>query len=314
MLSSLEDRTRLAEIEAQIRDLERSLVELRAEKTLVQERLRSSTYPVLTLPNEIWREVALVTPELWRAISFAYDGMPLEEQIHICEIWLSRSLGYPLSIRIYQHLGGLDKILSALVPHQARWEDLTLHIGVRSKLPNSLDGPMPLLRFLDVELSNRRSVEFHEAPLLRTACLTGTAASRVTLPWSQLTSLTLRDVHLFSCTSVLGKMTNLVHCRLDLSGTSGNQPDIVLPSLESLTIVQHGDLTNFIVPALRSLEAPERFLGPNPIRSLQSFILKSGCRLQEVYLTGERTNNYDPSDVEENSDPKQCHRVNGLRS
>jgi hypothetical protein len=216
--------------------------------------------------------------------------MPLEEQIHICDIWLSRSLGYPLSIRIYQHLGGLDKILSALVPHQARWEDFTLHISGTSKLPQgSIDGPMPLLCFLDVELSNRRSVEFHEAPLLRTNCLTGTAASRVTLPWSQLTSLTLRDVRLVGCTSVLGKMTNLVHCRLDLSGTSGNQPDIVLPSLESLTIVQHGNFTNFIVPALRSLEAPERLLGPNPIRSLQSFILKSGCRLQEVHLTGERT-------------------------
>jgi hypothetical protein len=53
MLSSVEDRTRLAEIKTQIRDLERSLAELRAEKTLVQERLSSCTYPVLTLPNEI---------------------------------------------------------------------------------------------------------------------------------------------------------------------------------------------------------------------------------------------------------------------
>jgi hypothetical protein len=88
---------------------------------------------------------------------------------------------------------------------------------------------------------------------------------------------------------------NLAHCTLSLSGTSRNQRDIVLPSLESLTFVQLGDtpvtgyLTTFIVPALRSLEVPERFLGPNPIRSLKSFISKSGCRLQEVHLTGERT-------------------------
>jgi hypothetical protein len=56
MLSSLEDRARLAEIEAQIRDLELSLAELPAEKTLVRER---STYPraVLTLPNEIVSEI-----------------------------------------------------------------------------------------------------------------------------------------------------------------------------------------------------------------------------------------------------------------
>ncbi|KAJ7845775.1 hypothetical protein B0H13DRAFT_1730960 [Mycena leptocephala] len=332
MLSSLEDRTRLAEIEAQIQDLEPSLAELRTEETLVQERLRSSTYPVLTLPNEIvseifirflplrplcppltgrlspttltqicrqWREVALATPELWRAIPFANDDSILKEQLHMFDIWLSRSRGYPLSIHIGRPLGGpdsLQKIFSAVVPHQARWEHFTLHIGGRSKLPG-LDGPMPLLRFLDVELSNGRFYEFHQVPLLRTVCLTGTAASYVTLPWSQLTSLTLRYAYPRECTPVLQKTTNLVHCRLYLSGTGHDQPepDIVLPSLESLTFHHNGNtagteyLTTFIVPALRSLEVPERSLGPNPIGFLQLFISKSGCRLQEVHLTGERT-------------------------
>jgi hypothetical protein len=112
MLSSLEDRTRLAEIETQIRDLERSLAELRAEKTLVQERLRSSTYPVLTLPNEIvakifirflplrphcppltgllspttltqicrrWCQVAQATPELWRATVIPWSLQQVSE-------------------------------------------------------------------------------------------------------------------------------------------------------------------------------------------------------------------------------------------
>ncbi|KAJ7845754.1 hypothetical protein B0H13DRAFT_1468531, partial [Mycena leptocephala] len=135
--------------------------------------------PVLTLPNEIvseifihflplrplcppltgllspttltqicrqWREVAQATPELWRAIPFSDNRTPLEAQLHICDIWLSRSRGYPLSIRINRPVGGPDslrKIFSALVPHQARWEDFTLHISV-SSFPN-LDGPMPLL-------------------------------------------------------------------------------------------------------------------------------------------------------------------------
>ncbi|KAJ7841423.1 hypothetical protein B0H13DRAFT_116925 [Mycena leptocephala] len=252
MLSSLGDRTRLAEIEAQIRDLELSLAELPAEKTLVQERLRSSTYPVLTLPNEIvseifihflplrplcppltgllspttlmqiclqWREVTQATPELWRAIPFANNRIPLEAQLHICDIWLSRSRGYPLSIRINhdQRLGGLDrlqKLFSALVPHQARWEDLTLHIS-GSKLPN-LDGPMPLLRLLDVDLSQHDSFAFHQVPLLRAVCLTGAAVPQFGLPWLQLTSLTLRYVSPRDCTPALQKTTNLVHCRLYL--------------------------------------------------------------------------------------------------
>ncbi|KAJ7918339.1 hypothetical protein B0H13DRAFT_1607472 [Mycena leptocephala] len=263
MLSFLEDRTRLAEIEAQIRDLKLSLAELPAEKTLVQER---STYPVLTLPSEIlseifihflllrplcpplagllsptpltqicrqWREVAQATPELWRAIPFSDNRIPLEAQLHICDIWLSRSRGYPLSIRINRPVGGPDslrKIFSALVPHQARWEHFTLHISV-SNFPN-LDGPMPLLRFLDVALFDSHFFEFREAPLLRTACLDGVAASCGTLPWLQLTCLTLRYISVRECTSVLQKTTNLVHCTLSVSGTSSDHPDIVLPSLE----------------------------------------------------------------------------------
>jgi hypothetical protein len=48
-------------------------------------------------------------------------------------------------------------------------------------------------------------------------------------------------------------------------------------------------LETFIVPALRSLEVPERFIGPNPVESLTSFIVKSGCKLQEIYITGEKS-------------------------
>jgi hypothetical protein len=43
-----------------------------------------------------------------------------------------------------------------------------------------------------------------------------------------------------------------------------------------------------IVPALRRLEIPELFLGPQPIVALASFISKSDCKLQEVFITGDR--------------------------
>ncbi|KAJ6577973.1 hypothetical protein B0H19DRAFT_1122031 [Mycena capillaripes] len=58
MLAGLEaDRVRVAQLEAQILHLERSLSELRIEQSLTQERLDSYTYPVLTLPNEIISEI-----------------------------------------------------------------------------------------------------------------------------------------------------------------------------------------------------------------------------------------------------------------
>jgi hypothetical protein len=170
-------------------------------------------------------------------------------------------------------------------------EHFTLH-AFGYEIP-SLDGPLPLLRLLDVELSHRQPFASHQMPLLRTACLTGIAVPHLGLPWLQLTCLTVRYISTSTCTTVLQKTTNLVHCKLDLSGPGSDQLDIVLPSLESLTFDRTGHtpgyLNSFIVPALRSLDIPERSLVLNPIRSLKSFISKSGCRLQEVHITGERT-------------------------
>ncbi|KAJ7903837.1 hypothetical protein B0H13DRAFT_751030 [Mycena leptocephala] len=113
------------------RDLEPSLAALRTEKTEVQERLDSYIYPVLSLPNETvsdifihfvppypqcppltgilspttltqicrqWREVALATPELWRAIGLSSRRIPSQIQHDIADTWLSRSGFCPLAI------------------------------------------------------------------------------------------------------------------------------------------------------------------------------------------------------------------------
>ncbi|KAJ7894003.1 hypothetical protein B0H13DRAFT_1557430, partial [Mycena leptocephala] len=114
-----------------LRELERALAGLRAEKTVLQGRLDSYKYPVLTLPNEIiseifiqflpvyplcppfigilspntltqichkWREVALATPALWRAIGLSDHRISFEQQRHITVTWLKRSRHCPLSI------------------------------------------------------------------------------------------------------------------------------------------------------------------------------------------------------------------------
>ncbi len=48
-------------------------------------------------------------------------------------------------------------------------------------------------------------------------------------------------------------------------------------------------LRTLIVPALRSLEISEGFLYVSAIQSLTAFISRSGCKLEEVHITGPRS-------------------------
>jgi len=299
------DRARLAELELQILDLERSLSVLRLERTAVQERVDSSTYPVLTLPNEItseifihflpiyplcppltgilsptllthicrqWREIALATPELWRAIDGEYENGVLPG----------------------------SEVFTAVLPYRARWEYVKLRLVVAVFSP--IEWEAPLLRHLDLHLRcliYEGAFVIRGAPFLRTAVLDVDDAKDVVLPWAQLTSLTLRHTLLFDSERFLKQTPNLVHCQLDLydGGIEGVPfiTEITLPHLESFCwdgshIIRSlsDTLGAFRVPALRSLQFSELLLYPDPIEFLTSFISKSNCDLEEVRITGDR--------------------------
>ncbi|KAF7335394.1 F-box domain-containing protein [Mycena venus] len=314
------DRARVADLDAQIQDLERSLAALRLEKLVVQERLDTYKYPVLTLPNEIvseifihflptypscpplggplspthlaricrrWREIALVTPALWRAVSLSKISYSLPSDVK--QIWLARSGSHPISIHMNEYargnVPGGSRALAAVLLHCARWEYVKLRL-FNSSLP-TIEGGLPLLRHLDLELDYYpKDLVIRDAPLLRSVVLDVNTLSNIVLPWTQLTRLTLRVITIDDCIPVLQKVTNLVHCKLQLQDRDEGDPlpDIVLPYLSTLSCKQwgHGEysLDIFIVPALRSLTVTEQFLQPSPIDSLKSFIAKSGCMLQ----------------------------------
>ncbi|KAJ7882302.1 hypothetical protein B0H13DRAFT_1629547 [Mycena leptocephala] len=329
MLSALAaDRARIADIEARILDLEHCLVELRLEKIPVQERLESYKYPVLQLPNEIvaeifmhflpiyplcppfagllsptvlthicrkWRDIALTTPDLWRAISLSDRRGTSITPADLSEV-LSRSGCCPLSIAMddndYEFLVTLEDVFSAVVAHRERWQYLQLYICL-SDFP-TIKGKLPLLHHVDLTFEdNAPVIVLDEAPLLRTAILTALDLSNVILPWSQLTSLTLERLGPDTYVLILHQTSNLMHCELNLYDwdydASNPPPDVTLPCLESLSLIDRegplpGYLNTFVVPVLRSLYMREPSLEPNPIPSLVSFISKSGCKLHDVHI------------------------------
>ncbi|KAJ6485300.1 hypothetical protein C8R47DRAFT_1016558 [Mycena vitilis] len=209
------DRDRLETIEVQIQHLERSLAALYSEQRLVQERLNTYTYPVLSLPNELfleifahvlppypycppvtgkdspnflahvcpeWRELALATPDFWSSLQLSSDMCSSKGLIHILDIWLERSRDRPFSITVKSYNASISpKIFSALAVHRSRWEELRL-IRPISDFFSALDGPLPLLRLLEVELDDSKGFALPAMPRLCTTSLNCVAGLYLSLP------------------------------------------------------------------------------------------------------------------------------------
>ncbi|KAJ7629809.1 hypothetical protein DFH06DRAFT_710277 [Mycena polygramma] len=309
----------------------------RMEQLKARERCDSciSGYPVLALPSELvseifiqtlppypdfphltgplspivltqicqrWRAIALGTPELWSAIS-SFNNNQDGRELPIFELWLTRSRWCPLSIKL-----GTDaawaraELVDAVIPHRACWQHLK--IDVEAKHLGMFDGPMPLLRTLELTTSTEEDVHLepdpievgaHAVPLLRTVALNDLAAVRIILPWTQITSLTLIRVFASECMPILAQTFNLLYCELRVFHDSSDDRDeliqLSLPCLESLNLIHCGIrpvkhlLPTFLVPALRRLKIPESFLAPDPIDTLAKFVSISGCKLEELCIT-----------------------------
>ncbi|KAJ7172898.1 hypothetical protein C8R43DRAFT_1058313 [Mycena crocata] len=326
------DRARIADIEAKISGLKESIRALRIEQVQAQKRLDSYKYPVLTLPNEIiseifvhfipvyplhpplkgifsptllthicrqWRDIAHVTPALWRATSVDFTNSTSDkEDNNILQPWVARSRTYPLSISIHGYYGDKSQCMETLSSHRALWEHLELSY-VSYDILLYLRDPMPTLRHLDVSFQDEfdAPVTVGDAPLLRSARIS-VYVDNIVLPWQQLTSLHLASIFPGECTAILQQAALLIHCTLSFISDDDDgpdpQPDINLPLLESF-ILTKGDLLqtsylyNLILPALDTLQIPEEELRPDPIGGLRSFFSKSGCTLRELRIAGDRT-------------------------
>ncbi|KAK6972031.1 F-box domain-containing protein [Favolaschia claudopus] len=333
---------KILELEAQILALEGSIAELRIAKEPAQHRLDAFKYPVLTLPTEIigeifirflppypepppltgilsptclthicpaWRNIALSTPALWRAIHLDHaavdDWLQAKETVtSLLPLWLERSSPYPLSIRVFDY-DASTPLFTPLFRHQARWEhfEATCNHAGMFFMP-ALNSPMPLLRSLSLHFSTGnpaavRSI-FRDAPLLRTVSLDDGGSLSIALPWSQLTCLNLRCLYPEECLWIFRHASRLIHCTVDLWGGSQDSQeeneyapgDIVLPWLETFVIRPSSDtdagfLSHLVMPALLHLELPEVFLTwskDDPTPYLKTFLSQSGCRLQELHI------------------------------
>ncbi|KAJ7752214.1 hypothetical protein DFH07DRAFT_1031897 [Mycena maculata] len=283
------DRVRIADLESKILGLERSLATLREEKNLAQKRLNSYTYPVLNLPHEIVAKIFIhfLPP---------YPLRPSPPVLAMSDEWLNKTGCCPLSIEIDGIFSPSPELLA--INYRARWEYLKLCHARHQPPLGTLEGPMPLLRHLELFGHWGGSLlTGDEAPLLRTVIIRDESdLSGVVLPWVQLTSLTVELVFTHECASILQQASNLTFCALGVISESlvdYKLPDIHLPFLKTLLISNPhrepitGFVDTLVAPRLRTLQISKQFLGEKPIEALASFISKSGCALQLLRITSE---------------------------
>ncbi|KAJ7612331.1 hypothetical protein DFH06DRAFT_152013 [Mycena polygramma] len=177
------DRARIADLDARMMELEASLTALKEEKKLVQDRLAAYAYPVLTLPNEItsevfihclpvypkcpapigilsphllcqicrkWRDIALTTPALWRAVSLTLRAPDrLEQAVCLLESSLARSGSRLLSIELKDNSTvDMSQFCRIIADYRARCEHLALSINKPFALLPTSHPSLPFLRTL----------------------------------------------------------------------------------------------------------------------------------------------------------------------
>ncbi|KAJ7280592.1 hypothetical protein C8J57DRAFT_104715 [Mycena rebaudengoi] len=323
-------RGRISELDARILALEEALAAVRLERQDLQTRLDAYKYTILTLPTEItseifvhflppyperppaiglssphilgqicrtWREIALSTPRLWRAINLSLPTKSPTMALDLVRTWLSRSKNCPLSISLQCSTGQLDvDAIQAIIPHSERWEHIDFILPIESLQLIGTD--FPLLRSLTLgptcyagDTDSLVAISpFSNAPLLKQVTLTNAFGPfEIQLPWSQITSIFAYCLSLAECTKILQHSAALREFRCDDLDGAANRNVLPVAPLRHLHSLKLGGgsghrqlLEVFTTPALQQLMIPDR-LG-DAIPNVNALILRSHCTLASLRI------------------------------
>ncbi|KAJ7491901.1 hypothetical protein FB451DRAFT_1551383 [Mycena latifolia] len=289
-------RARKVELDAKIVAMELEFIPVLFEQETLERQL---AYPVDTLPNEIvseifvsfipaypdpaplhgpsspvvlgqicrtWREIAFSTPALWRAIKvFLADKKDFDTQLDILNTWLQRSRSCPFSIPP-------STLGTILAPFWSAWRRLSGHSS-----PIAPGGMSCIYSYTPYfferspgESSEGTFIAFASAPNLHAVNIIDPfTPSLMTLPWSQLTTLTIKAFFEFEVYRVLKHAAALVYFETTLLADPALLPlaraEDVPPLLYTEVLILGGVdlepnsehsriLQKLTLPALRTLE------------------------------------------------------------
>ncbi|KAF7322270.1 YDG domain-containing protein [Mycena chlorophos] len=256
-----------------------------------------------------WRNLALHTATLWRAIKVGAGDS--DQEFAVALTWLERSCPALLHLHVMVDKAipathpPLQQLFEAVVANRMRWQYLTL--VVEEDQAGRFSGPAPNLEYLEIVANGddwdpAHSFLLVDAVTLRELVLWNVAFNNHSVPWAQLTSLTLLIAEWLDIHSVLSHCTSLIYCKIsfwDADPEEFPQLKICLPHLKILVLSLNADddeeggmvtqnhfadtLRHFTLPSLQRLEISDSLFGVG-VPQLEALIERSQCKLRSLYI------------------------------
>lgn len=199
-----------------------------------------------------WRAVTLSTPKLWASITLNLEATCVDDDDELVRMWLARSGSSALSVKM--HSSEIEAsthyhVIRQLIPHCKRMQRLELFLphclveelnGARNQMPNLKTlqiGRCAGIRNIPAQQRWPQPIyAFEVAPQLHK--LEIVTHIDLTVPWHQLTDLTLADsLSSSACVAALRSCPGLVKCDLKIEDEVEDAPGSTVLELAHLQIL-----------------------------------------------------------------------------
>ncbi|KAK7001867.1 F-box domain-containing protein [Favolaschia claudopus] len=248
-----------------------------------------------------WRSIAINMSSLWCGVRASYSGRIAPDWRNLLEYWLARAGNQSLYLDLARDPIQTALLHSTVAPYSSQLRALECCLPTPTSYPvDTIGGRLPLLRRLKIWWTPETEIDesemtpiatFSEAPELRKVEISYLPLRWISLPFAQLTHLTLFGQNIAESIEALHQSPNLEDISLDLQGPLGETQliPVTLNHVRELRLPNDFEWTRSYLPyltlhGLRSLEIMSEYSREDDVEVFRAFLQRSQCTLDSLSL------------------------------